>query len=286
MQLPSLAGEVAKVGTTSISTETVRQTVARNGYNVFDEASVKKGLDDAIQFELFAFEAKKLGLDNDPLLARQIKELLVQKLISQKVDATLSAKTFSDDEPRGYYNSHTNEFRRPAIAKGYVLTVLIGEGKADEAKAKAENFLAEWKDTTKPDAVVKQYSDDAGERVSGGLSNFFVEGQAGRRYPLAVEEGMLALKLRGEFAGPITTSRANYFIRLAERRDSQPTAFEQVRAEIHRRLLREERQKLLSEYGESLKKEIPVTVDEAQLKAAVETSKPGGGPPSIPADAP
>ena len=51
---------------------------------------MKKGLDDAVRFELLAAEAGKLGLDKDPAIARQIKELLVQRLVAEKVDKPLA----------------------------------------------------------------------------------------------------------------------------------------------------------------------------------------------------
>lgn len=280
------AGEVARVGDQIVSSEAVRQTVARNGYNIFDPASVKKGLDDAVQFELLAAEAKKLGLDKEPVVARQIKELLVQKLLEEKVDAQLVGLHFSDSELKSYYEAHANDFRRPALAKGYVLTLLNTSGREAETHAKMAEALQGWKLSKKLDAVVKQYTDDPSERTSGGLSDYFVEGRPGRRYPLDVEEAMLALKLRGDVAGPILTPRAWYFVALIERRDAQPTPFEQARADIHKRLVRERRAKLLADYCDSLKKEFPVTINEAQLKAVAEASKLGAGPPPLPVETP
>jgi len=295
--------EVARVGDTVITTDTVRQTVARNGYNIFEEASARQGLDDAIQFELLAAEAKKLGLDQDPTLARQVKELLVQRLLAQKVDGPLATVRFSDDELLAYYQSHTNDFRKPAIARGHVLTILIAEGKSAEAETKAKQALEEWKTLTPslshrmgegvrrtgeggasatPESIVKKYSDDPAERINGGQSNFFVDGQPSRRYPPEVEAAMLALKLRGEVTGLIRTPKALYIVGLIERRDAQLTPFDQTKAEVHKRLVRERRQQLLAEYCESLKKDFPVTVNAQALKDAVQPSKPGGGPPSVP----
>ena len=183
---------------------------------------------------------------------------------------------------QAYFQAHTNEFHRPALARGTVITILIKQGNEAEAQSKAAMALQELKTSMKPDAVVRAYSDDPSEKVNGGMSSFFVEGEPSRRYPQAVADAMLGLKLRGDVAGPIASPRALYLIKLAERRDAQPMPYEQVKAEIYKRLQRAQREKLMAEYCESLKKEFPVTVNEAQLKAAVQASKPGGGPPGVP----
>ena len=296
-------GEVARVGEAVVTTEVLRQTVARHGYNVYDEASVKQGLEDAVQFELLAAEAKRLGLDRDPAVSHQIKELLVQKLLAEKVDGPLATAPFSDEEQRAYYTTYTNEFRRSALARGNVLTIHIEPGKEADAQAKAQAALNEWRDLVsapsetgnrlstipngraEPAALVKKYSDDASERLSGGIVTF-VEGQAGHRYPPEVEEAMLSLRMRGEVAGPVAASRALYLVGLTEKREAQLTSFEQAKPEVQKRLARERRQKAITEYCAELRKEFPVGINESQLKAAVEPSKPGGGPPRGPVDAP
>jgi len=280
------AAEVARVGNEVITAESVRQTVARNGYNIFDEASVKKGVEDAVQFELLAAEAKKIGLDQDPAVVKQIKELLVQRLLAEKVDKPLAGYRAAPEEVQAYFEAHTNQFRRAAMARGTIITLLINQGNEAEARSKAAMALQELKTSLKPEAVARAYSEDPSEKMNGGLSNFFVEGDPSRRYPQAVSDAMLGLKSRGEVAGPIASPRALYLVKLVERREAQPMPFEQVKAEIHKRLHRVRREKLLAEYCEGLKKEFPVTVNEAELKAAVERSKPGAGPPGGPGGMP
>src|SRR5436190_20582399 len=73
--LNAIPGEVARVGSEAISVEAVRQTIARNGYNIYEEASAQKALDDLVRFELLATEAKHLGLEKDPKIAEQVKQL-------------------------------------------------------------------------------------------------------------------------------------------------------------------------------------------------------------------
>jgi len=278
--------EVAKVGETTISFDAVQQTIARQGYNLADEASLRKGLDEAVRFELLAAEAKKLGLENDPTITRQIKELLVQRLVTEKIDKPLASYRATPVEVQAYFAAHTNDFRRPALARGTVITIFFGQGAEAEAQSKAAMALQELKATLKPDAVVRAYADDPGEKVNGGMSNFFIEGEQSRRYPQPVADAMLGLKLRGDTAGPIATPRALYLIKLAERRDAQPMPYEQVKAEIYKRLQHEQREKMLAAFCEDLKKEFPVTVNEARLKTALPKPTGQGAPPPAPFDSP
>ena len=280
------SAEVAKVGNASITSEVLQQTVARQGYNLADEASARKGLEDAVRFELLAAEAKKMGLESDPTIARQIKELLVQRLVMEKIDKPLASFHATPDEVQAYFAVHTNEFRRPALARGTVITLFITQGNEAEAQSKAAMALQELKTSLKPEDVVHAYSDDPGEKVNGGMSNFFIEGETSRRYPQAVAEAMLGLKMRGDTAGPIASPRAVYVLKLAERRDAQPMPYEQVKAEIYKRLQHEQREKLLADFCEQLKKEFPVTVDETQFKAAFPQPTGQGSPPPAPFNSP
>lgn len=286
---------VATVAGTPISAETVKQTLFRNGYNIFEEASARKATEDSVRFELLAAEAKRQGLDKDTEIARRIKEVLVERLVRDKVDAAVTVE-FSETDLRAYYDAHPAEFRRPTVAKGHVLTVYIRAGHEAEAQTKASEALKEMKEALTPAlshpmgeggnpkmaAIVKKYSDDPSERTSGGLSNYFIEDQPGRRYPDEVAKAMLGLKLRGEIAGPITTTRAIYLLSLAERRDGQPTPFEQAKAEVRKKLTREQRQKIYDAYCDGLKKQFPVTINDAEVRKLVEQSRPGDGPPMGP----
>lgn len=283
---PLQAAEVARVGDSVITTDQLRQTIVRQGYNAYDEASVKQALEDAIRFELLAAEARRLGLDKDPELQRRIKELLVEKLVREKVDAARLDVKFTEAELRSYYDSHTNEFRRPTVVSGPVLTIYLREDNQEAARKKAEDALREWKAGEKAEAVLRKYSDDPSERVGGAQGSSFIEGQPSRRYPEEVSKAMFTLKLRGEIAGPIETPRAIYLASLAERRDGGRLPFEQVRRDIERLLGQQQREKAYADYCESLKKQFPVSVNEAEWKKTVQPSTPNAGPPPGPAGTP
>ncbi|MCL4180536.1 MAG: peptidyl-prolyl cis-trans isomerase [Verrucomicrobia bacterium] len=280
----SPAAEVARVADAPITIETVRQTIARQGYNIYEEASAKQALDDAIRFELLAAEARKLGLDRDPVIVQQLKQWMVEKLVAEKIDAALKATTFTDDELRAWYDANVNEFTKPTIARGAVLTVFITEGRTKEAKARADEALGRLGSGERFETVVRQYSDDPAERISGGATSWLAEAPASRRYPPEVVTAMLALQRPGEVGGPVPTAKAFYLVTLAEKRLAQTTPFEAAKNEVRQRLYRERRQQALDAYCETLRKEFPVTLNEAELKKAVEPTTPNSGPPMGPVE--
>jgi peptidyl-prolyl cis-trans isomerase C len=283
---PLHAAEVARVGDAVVTTDQLRQTIARQSYNIYEEASVKKALEDVIRFELLAAEARRVGLDKEPELQRRIKELLVEKLVREKVDTARVDVKFTEAELRAYYDSHTNNFRQPTVVRGPVLTIYLKPENQEEAHRKAADALRDWKAGETTEAVLRKYSDDSSERVGGAQGSSFVEGQASRRYPEEVTKVMFSLKLRGEVAGPIETSRAIYLVSLAERRDGARLPFEQVRRDIERLLGQHQREKAYTDYCESLKKQFPVSVNEAELKKAIGSTSGSARPPAAPVDPP
>jgi len=269
------------VGYQAITVNDLRLLIGRNGYDVFAPGSAKQALDDAIAFEILAGEAKRVGVDRDPQLARQIKELLVERLLAEKVDAGLRTNAPTEEELEKFFAAHPDDYARPGVDRGLILSLLTQPGKEAETEAKASQVLAALTKGERFDALVRQFSDEPSER-SNLVGTWFSEGKSSRRYPAEVVTALAALKQAGDHAGPIKTPRAFYFIALAERRERQAPSFEQVRAEVTRRFLQEQRRRAVEAYVAGLRKEAIISVNEANLSQAVEPVQAGGPPPRGP----
>jgi hypothetical protein len=278
------SAEVARVADTPITVQAVRQTIARQGYSISEEASVRKGLEDAIDFELLFAEARRLNFDRDPAIAQQLKQLMVEKVVREKIEAPLKDQALSESELKAWYSAHTNEFTKAASARGAVLTVLVSGTKTNEAKSKALEAHAKLQSGTKFETVVRQYSDDPGERINGGSTPWQSQDQGTRRYPPEVTRVMFDLQRPGEFSQPVQTTRAFYIVSLTEKRPGQTTPFERARNEVQRHLARERHREAYRLYCERLKREFPVTVNESELKNVLEPATPNAGPPLGPVD--
>ena len=274
---------VATVAGAPVTIGKVRQTILRNGYNVFEADSARKALDESVQFELLAAAAKKIGMDQRADVAERIKQILVESYTAEKVDQPLQGIAPPEAELKAYYDSHPAEFSQPALARGQVLTIWIPEGKETEVLARAGEALNALKNGKAFEELTAQFSDDPSERVGRGAPTWFTEGKSNRRYPDRVIAALFASKV-GEVSGPIKTPRAVYLVKLAEKRDSVVRPFNEAKPVLARAVLLARRQSALAELTSNLKKEFPVKVDEARLSDAVEKSSPGGGPPQGPVD--
>jgi peptidyl-prolyl cis-trans isomerase C len=285
------AAEVAKIGEVSIDSERVKMSVLRGGHNVYTLDGAKAGLNDVVNFELLAAAAKKAGLDQDPQLVEQIKQLMVERLVAKLVDEPLKKAEPADAELKAYYDQHAAEFSQPALARGLFLTVLPvtkpgatpdPAAAMEAAEKRAREALSKIQAGEKFEDVVALYSDDPGERVNRGASGWFVDAKSNKRYADEAVKALFALSKPGDVAGPVKSGRAVYLVKLQEKRAAVATPFEQAKPQIIRAVMLEKRQRAYAALVEKLKQEFPVTVNEAALPAVVEPMQPGSGPPRGP----
>ena len=274
---------VATVAGSTITTEKVKSTMARGGFNVFEIESARRALDENINNELLAAAAKKQGFEQRPEVAERTKQLLIESYVAEKVDQPLQGVTPSDDDLKSYYEAHKSEFSQPALARGQIITILITSGKEADAISRAGEALSAIKSGKTFEDVTGLFSDDPSERMSRGASAWFTSGKSNRRYPDEVNAALFAGKV-GEVSGPIKTPRAFYLVKTTEKRPEIVRAFAEVKPGIARAVLLTKRQAAFAALCSDLRKEFPVKVNEAALTNVVEKSTPNGGPPSGPVD--
>jgi hypothetical protein len=285
------AAEVARVGEVPIPAERVKAAILRGGHNVYTLEGARAGLGDVVNFELLAAAAKKEGLEQDPVLAEQIRQLLVDRLVARLVDEPLQQAEPTEAELRDYYERHAADFSQPALARGWMLTLLPlsppgtppdAAAALEAAGGRAREALAKIEAGEKFEDVVARYSDDPGERVNRGASGWFVEAKANKRYADEAVRALFGLAKPGDVAGPIRSGRAVYLVKLQEKRPAVSTGLEQAKPQVARAVRLEKRQRAYAALVERLKKEFPVTVNEAELPGLVEKMREGSGPPRGP----
>ena len=273
------AGPVATVGGGQVSIETVRAVAARNGHDVTRPDSARKALDEAVTFELLAAEATRLGYDRDPDVVDQMKRMMVERLVKDKVDKALPREALTEEDLREYHEQHPEEFRKPGLVRGQVVKVLVRDGDIAAARQRAGEALALLKQGKPFADVVRTYSDDISGRAVGGVTNWIIEGRPNKRYPEAVTNALFALSSKEETAGPIETDRAVYLLKLVENRPGRVISFEEAKLGIGQKVYRAKRQAAYAEYCKQLRARFPVRIDEGQLRKLSEEARAGDGPP-------
>ena len=270
---------VATVGETPVTADAVRMTAARNGYAVGDAATAERALQESIDFEVLAAEAKKAGYFSDPDIVRTIKSMAVQKLVSAKVDKENPPDLLTEEQLAAYYKEHTEEFARPSIAKGRVLMVRKDRASATNKVAEVEAALEKH---TAFHELVRKHTDDAASRVNAGVTPWLVEKQPNRRYPPAVVDALFALTTAQTISPRVETSGAYYWVQLLELRSGSVTPYETAKRGIARKIAERERREAYSAYVKSLKGTIPVTVDPLAVTNLLKGVSAGDMPPRGP----
>lgn len=279
---PLLAAEapIARIGTNTVPAAALRTAIARTGLPLNEPSTVRKALDELVNHEALAAEAKRLGYDRDPEVEDQTKRLMVQKFIADRVDKTLDRNLPNEAILRSYYDRHQAEFSTAALARGQVATLLIKDKK--EATLNFAKEAMELLKTTKFEDVVKRYSDFANERMTSGDTGWLVADAPNKRYPAEVLKALLAVEKPGELAPPVVTDRAVFLVRLTEKRPAQVSSFEQVKPGLTRAVQNERRQQAYDALVSKLKESLGVKVDEAAVQKVVEENRSSVKPPPAP----
>ena len=278
----SIAAEapVVVIGTNAVPSAALRTAIARTGLPLNEPTTVRKALDELVTHEALAAEARRLGYDRDPEVEEQTKRLMVQKLVADQVDKTLSRTPPSDAELRNYYDRHGTEFTTAALAHGQVATLLIkGNKEQTLAYAKAALDLAR---TNAFEEVVKRYSNFANERLNGGDTGWLVADVPNKRYPEEVLKTLLKLDKPGDLTAPVVTDKAIFLVRLVEKRPAQITSFEQAQPGLRSAVERENRQLAYDALCEKVKRQFGVKVDESVVQKVVEENRSASKPPPAP----
>jgi hypothetical protein len=115
-------------------------------------------LEDLVRYELGLQEAKKRGLEKDPIVQDQMNQAMYKGLLEKELGQKVQDSKVSDQEMKTWYA------KNPQIR---VSTILIEvkpgatESQRAEAKKRALEILAEVKSSKRPfEELVRLYSDD------------------------------------------------------------------------------------------------------------------------------
>src|SRR6188474_3182987 len=97
----------------------------------------KEFLDSLIRFEVLAKEAARRGLDKDPEVVRTMKQVMIQKLMRDELDAKVTADTVAEAEMKAYYDANLAEYVKPEEVR--VSAIIL------KNKAQADRVLLEAK---------------------------------------------------------------------------------------------------------------------------------------------
>lgn len=254
---------------------------ARSRYNTVERK--RDFLNNMVQFEVLADEARRRGLDKDPEILLEVKQAMVRKMRAAELDKRMAKIEIPDSELRAYYDAHEADYVRPAKVRTSQIVV------ADEATAKAliESLKAEFaKDPTHKRRIfalkARDVSIDEVTAHLGGDMRFYATPEDGGLIDKKITDVAFALNNVGDLSEPFQSDRGWHILMLTARKQRIEKPFEEVKRNISNRLYRERRAIVERDMVEEYKKSAKIEVNDALLSTIKDPEPPADQPTPTP----
>jgi len=236
----------------------------------------KDFLQKLVQFEVLATEAKRQGLDKDPMVVEAMKQAMIRKYLMDVGQADVRGEDLKDAELKTYYDSNPGLYHKPEqveVSHILVKTEALAKKIADELKAGAEGnagkLIALWND------YVVRLSDDKGTApylgALGPMSQTLPVGASQAEVvrlnavPRIVIDTAFAMKPFE--VGPVVQSPLGWHVLMTtSRRPAVDRSYEAVKESIRVRVVKRQRDLQRTQLLESLRARAMVTVNDDALR--------------------
>lgn len=239
----------------------------RARYNSTDQK--KEFLDSLVRFEVLALEAKAQGFDKNPDVIRTMKQVMIQKLMKDRMDKGITADDISEAEMLAAYEEGEAEFHKPEEVR---VSAIIVDQQQKAAKV-AKDALGEKGASNKGfRELVQEHSTDEESRVRGGDLRYF--SATNTELPKPVIDAAFGLKKTGSVVGPIDGGNGKFYIlKQTGHRKAIDKTFDEVKRQIQNRIYRDKRTKAQSEFVADLRAKAKIeTFDDALSKVQIDMS--------------
>jgi parvulin-like peptidyl-prolyl isomerase len=246
-------------------------------------------LNEMVELELFAQEAKRRGLDQQPETQERLRQMLRDELLRDVRRELKGPNDLNEADVRKYYDAHKAEFNEPERRRvSHIALASQSEAKALLAKAQ-EATPADW------GKLVLERSLDKGPKSLGATppelaGDLGIVGPPGHprganpRVPEALRAAAFKIDKVGGVLGEVVADGGQFHIvRLAAKTEARERSFEEAERTIRISLVQELVKQREAALEQELSAKYPVTVDDAAL-AKIHVPKPGAS--SAPADRP
>jgi len=273
---PELAAQVlAKIGDRTITLGEYAETLERMDpferlrYQSPDRR--KQLLNEIIQVELLAEEAKRRGLDKLPETQERVRQMLRDELLRDLRQSVAGPADIPEAEVRTYFDSHHDEFKEPERRRvAHLLLATEAQAKAALQKALGAS-AADWGKLVSQVSLDKAppSSGPAPTELAGDLGIVGPPGHprgANPRVPEALRAAVFEIdKLGGVLDRVVVESGHYHVVRMTGRTEARDRSYQDSERTIRVALVQQRIHAREAELEQELKKRFPVSVDDDAL---------------------
>lgn len=234
--LPS--GAVATVNGEAISTAMYEQNLRANiAQGLKDTPQLRQTVkDELINRELLVQQAEKLGIDKNPEVKLQLKQLRENLLVEVLLAELIRQNPITEEEIRADYNRQISQLAQGGGAQQYKISVIVVPSEVE-----ARDIISRLNRGISFSALAKERSID-GSKTNGGLVGWVLPGQVN---PVLGE--VIVKMSKGTFAGPIATGEGWNIIKVDEKRPFKAPTLEESKNGIVQLLVQQRRALLIQQ---------------------------------------
>jgi peptidyl-prolyl cis-trans isomerase C len=244
----------------------------------------KELLDEMINIELLADEAKAKGYDKDPRVQEEVRQILRDAMLARARDIAVKPSDIPVADVRASYEAHRAEYKDPERRR--VSMIVLRDAKSAEEALKALKTAkdpasaAEWGNLVRTRSIDAQAKADVPLDLAGDFGIVSPPGDPrgdNPRVPEAVRVALFAQKANGDVApAAVAANDKFYIVKLTGKTDPRERTFEEAERTIRVKLAQERAKQNEAKLLADLRKEFPVEINEAAL-ATVKVDLPDAG---------
>jgi hypothetical protein len=230
-------------------------------------------LEEMIDVALLAQEARDRGYDQDPQAQEELREVLRDAMLRTVRDGAPAPNDIPASDVRAYYDAHRGEFRDPERRRvSAVVLASAAEASSALATAQAANRPEAWGELVRARSVDAQAKADVPLDLAGDLGFVNAPGTpddgrgVNRRVPDEVRAAVFEAARVGDIVPRVVPAAGRYYVvKLAAKSDAHDRTLQDAERSIRVKLAQERLHAREVALLDELRKETPVTIDEAAL---------------------
>lgn len=233
------------------------------------QAQPAQALDQLVDLQLLAQKAEESGMHEQPEIAAEIARQRSALLAQRMIRAEVSDFEVSEDDLRAAYEERVDGSGGTEFRASHILV---------ENEEEATNIIAQLDDGAEFAQLAREHSTGPTAERDGDLGWFQPDQMV---TPFA--EAVQGLEPGDYTSDPVETQFGWHVIRLAETRESEQPAFEDMKQELRNQMVRQHIQDYLASLRDGADVEIndsSLEGDSSQMPAAAQQQPSGGGDPA------